>query len=73
MKKEKVLPQPVMETYSVESFCQAHGICKGHFYNLLSDGLGPNIIKLGRRTLISKEAATDWRKKMEQQSTPVAA
>ncbi len=73
MNKETASPLSEMETYSVETFCKAHGICKGHFYNLLSEGLGPNIIKLGRRTLISKEAAAEWRKKMEQQSTPAAA
>jgi hypothetical protein len=47
--------------YSVEEFCQLHGISIGHFYNLLKAGLAPDIMKVGTRTLISEEAAALWR------------
>ncbi|HIF50426.1 MAG TPA: hypothetical protein EYQ42_02635 [Thiotrichaceae bacterium] len=65
---KSILNNSDMQIYSVASFCKAHGICRGHFYNLLSEGLAPKIIKLGRRTLISCEAAAEWRKQMEQRS-----
>ncbi len=57
-------------TYSVQDFCREHGISRGLFYKLLRQGLGPNIIKVGRRTLISQEAAREWRRRMEYESNP---
>ena len=52
-------------TFSVADFCREHGISRGLFYQLLKDGKGPKTMKLGRRTLISREAADDWRRRME--------
>jgi hypothetical protein len=52
-------------TYSVKDFCRSHGISRGLFYKLLRDGCGPRFIKAGRRTLITKRAAIDWRRRME--------
>ena len=54
--------------FSVAEFCQAHGISRGTFYKLLGQGLGPTAIKIGRRTLISSEAAEAWRRRMEQEA-----
>ena len=52
------------QAYSIAQFCVSHGISRALFYLLLKDGKAPAIMKLGRRTLISAEAATEWRKKM---------
>jgi hypothetical protein len=49
----------------VDGFCREHGIFRGTFYNLLKRGDGPAIMKVGRRTLISAEAAAEWRRRME--------
>jgi len=49
----------------VNVFCQEHGISRATFYNLLKRGHGPVIMKVGRRTLISAEAAAEWRRRME--------
>ena len=54
--------------YSVIEFCQAHRISRGTFYKLLGEGLGPTAVKIGRRTLISSEAAQEWRRRMEQEA-----
>ena len=35
------------------------------FYELLAAGRGPRVMKVGKRTLISVEAAAEWRRKME--------
>jgi len=51
---------------SVAEFCHQHGISRGTFYKLLGEGRGPKAIKVGRRTLISIEAAEEWRRRMEQ-------
>ena len=34
----------------------------------MKDGRGPRMMKLGRRTLISAEAAADWRRQIELES-----
>jgi predicted DNA-binding transcriptional regulator AlpA len=51
--------------YSVAEFCRQHGISRGLFYTLLRDGRGPRTMKLGSRTLITAEAAAEWRQRME--------
>ena len=50
--------------YSVSEFCAAHRIARGTFYKLLKAGEGPQIVKVGRRTLIPGEAAFAWRQKL---------
>jgi hypothetical protein len=55
----------------VDGFCREHGISRAHFYNLLKHGDGPAIMKVGRRTLISAEAAAAWRHRMEKTVSPI--
>lgn len=50
---------------SVADFCTAHDITRPTFYEMLKRGIGPRIMKVGSRTLISVEAAADWRRAME--------
>jgi len=50
---------------SIEDFCKSNGISRSLFYKLRRQGRGPRIVKVGRRTLISSEAASEWRKAME--------
>lgn len=54
--------------FSVPEFCHAHGISRGLLYKLLNEGRGPKAVKIGRRTLISSEAAETWRRRMEQEA-----
>ncbi len=51
-------------------FCLEHGISRGLFYRLLREGCGPRVMKAGRRTLVSYEAAEEWRRRMEHESNP---
>jgi hypothetical protein len=51
--------------YSIAEFCRAHRVSKALVYLLLKRGDGPAIMKVGRRTLISAEAAEEWRRRME--------
>ena len=53
------------KAYSVPQFCLAYSISRSKFYELLNDGDGPKIMKVGSRTLISVEAADIWRKRLE--------
>lgn len=53
------------DVFDIPSFCSAHKISRSLFYKLLKEGAGPRLMKLGRRTLITLEAAADWRREME--------
>ena len=53
------------QAWSVDEFCSLNSISRGTFYNLLRDGAGPKIMKVGTRTLVSAEAAAEWRRQME--------
>lgn len=52
-------------TFSVDQFCKAHNISRAKFYQMLKNGTGPLIMKIGKRTLISNEAAQKWRAEIE--------
>jgi len=41
-------------------------------YHLVNAGKGPRLMKVGRRTLISVEAAADWRREMEAKTGELA-
>ena len=58
------------QVQTVEEFCQAHRISRGTFYNLLKEDRGPRVMKVGARTLVSTEAAADWRRRMEKEAKP---
>ena len=51
--------------FSIPEFCRKHGISRAHFYNLSKSGDAPTVMRVGRRTLISTEAAAEWRRRME--------
>ena len=53
------------QAQTVDEFCQGHRICRATFYNLVKTNRGPRLMKVGSRTLISVEAAADWRRQME--------
>lgn len=54
--------------FTVDEFCAAHGISPSFFYKLTTQGNGPRLMKLGYKTLVSAEAAAEWRTKMEAQT-----
>jgi len=53
------------EAFSIATFCKAHGISRALFYRLQAQGKAPRTFNLGRRVLISKDAARDWLRAME--------
>lgn len=59
--------------YTTTQFADAHHIGRTHLYALIKAGKGPRLMKLGRRTLISVEAAADWRRQMEAATLAAAA
>ena len=53
------------QSFSIREFCELHAISRSLFYVLREKGEAPRVMKVGRRTLISAEAAAEWRKNME--------
>ena len=64
-RRTKIAAQIPALAYSVPEFCAAHRISRALLYIMLRDGRGPRIFKAGRRTLISVDAAQEWRGRME--------
>lgn len=50
--------------YELDEFCRTHRIGKTTFYQLLREGVGPDVFWLGRSPRITREAARDWRERM---------
>lgn len=53
--------------YSVTEFCRLHRFSRAMFY-ALPEADRPKIMKVGKRTLISAEAARVWRVVMERRA-----
>jgi predicted DNA-binding transcriptional regulator AlpA len=60
-----------IEATSIADFCTAHSISRAHLYNLMKRGQGPTVMKAGKRTLISNEAAAAWRRAMEERASEI--
>ena len=46
--------------FSLNGFCEAHGISRAMFYKLLKAGQAPRFAKIGSKILITTEAAAEW-------------
>jgi len=51
--------------FSVLEFCDAYRISKARYYELKAKGLAPVEMIVGRRRIISHEAAERWRRQRE--------
>lgn len=51
--------------YTVNEFCMLYGISRTFYYELQKQERGPEIMNVGKRTIISKAAADAWRIRME--------
>jgi hypothetical protein len=51
--------------YTIGEFCEAHRISRSQFYLMLKGGDGPMLMRVGRQSRISVEAAANWRRARE--------
>jgi len=56
---------PMTKAYTINDFCTAYSISRSLFYKLKEQGKAPHTFTLGKRVLISTEAAQSWQKTME--------
>jgi hypothetical protein len=54
-----------VDAFSIHEFCRRNRISVQLFYKLKPQGLMPSTFRLGTRVLISREAATAWRRERE--------
>jgi hypothetical protein len=57
-------PPPL--AFSIREFCQAHRISEAMYFKMQAAGSAPRTMTVGRRKLISIEAAAEWRRAREQ-------
>jgi hypothetical protein len=58
------------DAFSIPEFCLRNRISTALFFKLARQGRGPRVFHVGRRTLITKESATAWRRTLEEASGP---
>ena len=58
-------PPPPRAAFTVSEFCEAHRISQAKYYEMKKEGWGPIEMEVGRRRLISYEAAAEWRRERE--------
>jgi hypothetical protein len=59
--------------YTVAEFCQAYRISRSKLYQLWDVGIGPRVLKIGAKILITIDAARDWQRERETASNVEAA
>jgi hypothetical protein len=52
--------------FSIPMFCRLHGLSVSMFHKMRTTGLGPDVFRVGRRTLISASAAQRWIEQREE-------
>jgi hypothetical protein len=48
---------------SIKEFCRRNNLSEPFYHKLQKQGLGPDVIRIGGRTLISEDAARAWRER----------
>jgi hypothetical protein len=64
---------PAALAMSIKTFCALHAISEDQFFKMQREKWGPTVMHVGKRTLISHEAATAWRRAREQAAATEAA
>ena len=61
------------DAYTIDEWCRRHRLSRATFYNLLRRGEAPRVMKVGIRTIISREASEEWRRRLEEHAGSHAA
>jgi hypothetical protein len=61
------------DAFSIDAFCDRHFLHKNTLFRLWREGRGPRRMQIGRRVLISAEAAAEWRREVEAFPVPTWA
>jgi hypothetical protein len=61
-------PPDAIDAMSIREFCRRNNLSEPFYYKLQKQGLGPDVIKIGKRTLISTKAGDRWREANERKA-----
>ena len=71
-KRRKRKARPVSVTgrkaFSIDEFCERHGISRPFFYKLKKQGKTPRVTELGTKQIITEEDEAAWRQAMAKAS-----
>lgn len=56
------------DVQTLKEFCARNRIARPTFYKLKANGQAPRTFRVGRKVLVTNEAAQDWRRDREQQT-----
>jgi predicted DNA-binding transcriptional regulator AlpA len=56
---------PETRAYSIDQFCRAYGVGRDMYYAMLKNGTAPQCMTIGKRRLISLDAAARWQEARE--------
>ena len=59
--------------FSIPQWCDRNGVGASFYFKLQKIGAGPRVMRIGRRTLISREADEEWCRELEAASAPKLA
>jgi hypothetical protein len=68
-KREAIMEDRNRDAFGVREFCRRHDVSTGYLYSEWRRGRGPRYMQLGDRRIISVEAASDWRREREAETT----
>jgi len=69
----RTLPTPTgRAAYFIEEFCAAHRLSPSMYWKLKAEGKAPTEMQVGRRRMISFEAAAIWRRQRECEASSTA-
>lgn len=50
---------------SIREFCKNHGFSVSMFYKMRGKGQAPEVLKIGNRRIVTREAASRWLSRLE--------
>ena len=56
-------------TYTIKEFCEVERISRSLLYKLWGQGGGPRFYRAGSRRLISRQARSEWRERLEAEAS----
>jgi predicted DNA-binding transcriptional regulator AlpA len=52
------------QAFTIVEFCEAYRLSRSSFYNAVARGEAPALMRIGRRVMISRRSADEWREKI---------
>jgi len=65
-------PPPAALAMTIDEFCASHRLSPEMYFKLKRADRGPIEMRVGRRRMISAEAAARWRRQREREATTAA-